>query len=175
MARQEIVLGGGCFWCIEAVFQLFKGIISVKSGYAGGKLLKPNYTLVSTGLTGYVEVVDVIFDDSIISFERLLTIFFAAHDPTTRNRQGHDIGTQYKSVIFYMTEEQKKEAEDFIKKIQKEYEKPIVTEIKKLDKFYDAEDYHKNYFKSNPDKGYCQVVIAPKVKKVKVLFKDLLK
>ncbi len=175
MVRQEIVLGGGCFWCTEAVFQLFNGIESVVPGYSGGKILKPNYTLVSTGLTGYAEVIDVVFDDSIISFQQILTIFFASHDPTSRNKQGHDIGTQYRSVIFYTTEEQRKEAESFIKKIQKDYQKPIVTEVKKLEKFYKAEDYHINYFKNNPEKGYCQLVISPKVEKVKVMFQDLLK
>jgi methionine-S-sulfoxide reductase len=174
-SSETIVLGGGCFWCTEAVFELFKGVIKTVPGYAGGWKNNPSYTLVCSGLTGHAEVLSIEYDPKIIPLETILDIFFTMHDPTTMNRQGADIGTQYRSIILYTTDEQKETSEKFINKIQKDYDKPIVTEVKKLEKFFPAEDYHKNYFDNNPGKGYCTLVISPKVQKVKKKFAELIK
>ena len=174
---ETAVFGAGCFWCVEAVFQQLKGIIKVDPGYAGGTVKNPSYKEVCTGRTGHAEVARIIYNPDEISYETLLTVFFKSHDPTTLNYQGNDHGTQYRSTIFYTSDEQKLLAEKMIKKLTDEhaFSKPIVTEVTKLDVFYEAEDYHHEYFKNNPDQGYCRYVIQPKVEKVKHNFKDLLK
>ena len=167
----SITLGGGCFWCIEAVFKLIPGVISATSGYAGGTTDNPTYKQVCTEETGHAEVVRIEYNPKELSLEKILEVFFSAHDPTTLNRQGNDMGTQYRSIILYHSEKQKEASEKFIEKIQPEYKNPIVTEVKKLGKFYPAEDYHKNYFENNPTQPYCQIVIAPKIEKIKKKFK----
>jgi peptide-methionine (S)-S-oxide reductase len=166
-------LAGGCFWCLEAVFLRVKGVVSSVSGYAGGDKADPTYEEVSSGATGHAETVKIEFDPALISYGDLLSIFFYIHDPTSVNRQGNDVGTQYRSAIFYENDGQKKSATDFVDALKREsaYKKPIVTEIKKLEKFYPAEDYHQRYFEKNPDKAYCALVIAPKVEKFKAAFK----
>jgi methionine-S-sulfoxide reductase len=173
---EKIYLGGGCFWCTEATFQRLKGVKSVLPGYAGGDKEKPTYDEVSAGHTGHAEVIEVEYDASLASLEILLSVFFAVHDPTTLNRQGADVGTQYRSIILYTNDVQKEVALDFIKKLEIEgiFNKPIVTEVKSLTKFYPAEDYHKNYFKDHPEAAYCQLVIAPKIDKLVAKFQDLL-
>lgn len=165
---ETAVFGGGCFWCTEAIFERLKGVVEVESGYTGGYKPKPTYEEVSSGLTGHAEAVKIKYDPDIISYETLLEIFFATHDPTTFNRQGGDTGTQYRSVIFYSDKGQKQAAEQYIKKLQAsgDFQGPIVTEVKPLQEFYRAEDYHQDYFKNNPEKPYCQAVIAPKIKKL---------
>lgn len=173
-ATQRITFGGGCFWCTEAVFQRLKGVTSVVSGYAGGELANPTYEQIGTGQTGHAEVVQLEFDPAQVSFETLLTVFWAAHDPTTLNRQGADRGTQYRSVIFYENEEQKAAAEKSKKAAQPEFKDPIVTQIAPMTKFYKAEDYHQNYFNQNANRNsYCSVVIRPKLQKL--LQKGLIK
>jgi len=169
-----IVFGGGCFWCTEAVFSLLKGVISVKSGYAGGTTPNPTYESVSSGKTGHAEVLQVEYDPKLISFHDLLTVFFASHDPTTRNRQDADVGTQYRSIILYTTPEQKAEADKYIFEINDE-SKPIVTEVVQLDKFFPAEDYHQGYYTNHESKLYSQIVIKPKIDKVEKQFQQLLK
>lgn len=171
------VFGGGCFWCTEAVFKMLKGVSSVLPGYAGGDMDAPSYEDVSSGKTGHAEVVRLEYDPSQIRYEDLLTVFFGSHDPTTMNRQGADVGTQYRSVIFSTDDEQKKAAEDFIAELNASNEKgnPIVTTVEPLGKFYEAEDYHHNYYANNEDKPYCQMVINPKLDKVKKKFGELLK
>ncbi|MEI6871766.1 MAG: peptide-methionine (S)-S-oxide reductase MsrA [Verrucomicrobiota bacterium] len=164
---ERITFGGGCFWCIEAVFQRLKGVTGVVSGYAGGSVPNPTYKQVCTGETGHAEVVQLEFQPSVVSYEKLLQVFWAAHDPTTLNRQGNDHGTQYRSVIFFETAQQKALAEKSKTEAQKEYMLPIVTEISPLPKFYKAEDYHQNYYNLNGSKnGYCAVVITPKLQKL---------
>jgi len=169
-AKQElstIVLGGGCFWCTEAVFSRMKGVKKVTPGYAGGKTKDPTYEDVCTGKTGHAEVVEVEHDARLAPIEKLLDIFFATHDPTSLNRQGNDIGSQYRSAILYTADAQKKSVAAFIKKIQPHYDKPIVTEVKKLDKFYPAEEYHRRYYEKNPFHPYCMLVIPGKLAKAK--------
>lgn len=170
-------LAGGCFWCLEAVFDQLIGVIGVQSGYTGGHVLNPNYRMVCTGETGHAEVVQITFDPSLISFRELLQVFFTIHDPTTLNRQGADVGTQYRSAIFYHTPEQKDVAEEVVAEITaaKVWDDPIVTEITRLPDFYPAEEYHRDYFVRNPNQPYCQVVIAPKVSKLRKHFLDKLK
>ncbi len=179
MAEQTevAVLGGGCFWCTEAVFKLLRGVRSVRSGYAGGEGVNPSYEEVSTGRTGHVEVIRVEYDPGKISYRDLLTVFFASHDPTTPNQQGADVGTQYRSVIFYTTERQKSEAEEFIAELNRSAAAgaPIVTTLQPLDAFYAAEDYHQNYYAANSGQRYCELVINPKLQKVQQQFADLLK
>jgi peptide-methionine (S)-S-oxide reductase len=172
-----LTIGGGCFWCVEAQLQQLNGVISVISGYAGGVTKNPTYKEVCTGLTGHAEVIQVTFDNSIISLDELLSAFWQAHDPTQLNRQGNDVGTQYRSVIFYRNEEQKKIAEDYKKKLNEEkvYDNPVVTEISALTTFYPGEEYHQNYYNQNTTQGYCLFVIAPKLEKFKKVFKDKLK
>lgn len=166
-AKTELAtLGGGCFWCTEAVFETLDGVKSVISGYAGGKTENPTYKEICTGQTGHAEVIQIEFDPSVISFEKLLDVFWNAHDPTTLNRQGADVGTQYRSTIMYHNEEQKRVAEKSKAAAQKHFKDPIVTEIVPLKKFYPAEEYHQDYFAKNPDKGYCTVVIRPKLLKL---------
>jgi len=170
-------LAGGCFWCLEAVFDELKGVESVESGYSGGNVQNPTYAQVCDGDTGHAEVVQVTFDPQVISYKDLLTIFFTIHDPTTLNRQGNDVGTQYRSAIFHHDEEQKRVAEEVIREITAAgiWDAPIVTEVTPFDRFYIAEDYHQEYFKKNPFQGYCRVVIAPKVAKFRHKFADRLK
>jgi peptide-methionine (S)-S-oxide reductase len=165
-ATQQATFGGGCFWCVEAVFESFDGVFSVTSGYAGGKSSNPTYKEVSTGKTGHAEVVQIEFEPAKISYEQLLEIFWETHDPTTLNRQGADLGTHYRSIILYQTDEQKRAAEDSMKKAAPRFQDPIVTEIVPLQKFYPAEDYHQDYFRKNPDAPYCIVVISPKLQKL---------
>jgi peptide-methionine (S)-S-oxide reductase len=174
---QTATLAGGCFWCLEAVYDDLKGVHSVESGYAGGHVEDPTYRDVCNGDTGHAEVVQIRFDPGVISYRDLLNVFFTIHDPTTLNRQGGDIGTQYRSAIFYHDEEQKKIAEEVIKELQaqKIWDHPIVTELTKFDKFYVAEDYHQEYFANNPYQPYCQVVVAPKVAKFRKHFLEMLK
>ncbi len=174
---QTAVFGGGCFWCTEAVFTNLKGVASVAPGYAGGTTKNPTYESVRSGMTGHAEVIRIEYDPAQISFNDLLTVFFATHDPTTVNRQGNDVGTQYRSAIFYTTEEQKRAAEEFIRQLAESDPggKPIVTEITPLDVFYEAEDYHKQYYERNRSAGYCQVIIEPKVQKLQEKFQNLLK
>ena len=162
-------LGGGCFWCTEAVFSLLKGVEKVESGYSGCKMENPTYEKVSTGTTGHVEVVQISFNPDVISFKEILEVFFASHDPTTLNRQGQDIGTQYRSVIFYHDDQQKAIAEQMIKELTetKTWNMPIVTQIEPFKIFYKAEEYHQNYFKNHPEKSYCSIIIAPKIDKLK--------
>jgi peptide-methionine (S)-S-oxide reductase len=174
---QTATLAGGCFWCLEAVYDEIKGVHSVESGYAGGHVDKPTYREVCNGTTGHAEVVQVHFDPNVVAYRNLLNVFFAIHDPTTLNRQGADVGTQYRSAIFFHDDEQKKVAEELIKDLnaQKIWDRPIVTEVTKLDKFYIAEDYHQEYFASNPYQPYCMAVVAPKVSKFRKHFLEMLK
>ena len=161
------VLAGGCFWCLEAVFEQLRGVESVESGYTGGAVQNPSYELVTTGETGHAEAVRIRFDPELIGFRDLLDVFFTIHDPTTLNRQGADVGTQYRSAIFFMDDEQKSAALRAIEELGSAeiWEAPIVTEVSPLSTFYPAEDYHQEYFRRNPEQGYCRVVIAPKVAK----------
>jgi peptide-methionine (S)-S-oxide reductase len=175
--KETIVFGGGCFWCTEAVFTMLKGVISVEPGYAGGTVKNPTYEQVSAGNTGHAEVIKIVYDPDQISFPELLQVFFGSHDPTTINRQGNDVGPQYRSAVFYTTERQKEQAEFYIMhlnmvpNVQK-----VVTTVEPLgDTYYPAEDYHKNYFENHKDAPYCQLIIEPKVEKVEKKFKMLLK
>lgn len=168
-------LAGGCFWCLEAAYQMVEGVTQVVSGYAGGQTKDPSYEQVSSGSTGHAEVVQITFDSNIITYEDLLDIFWAIHDPTTLNRQGHDIGPQYRSMILFHNDEQKKLAEASRDKAAKLWPDPIVTEIKPLGHFYRAEDYHQNYFRNHPEQGYCQIVINPKLQKLREKFATKLK
>lgn len=168
--NQEIILGGGCFWCTEAVFEDIDGVAETTPGYSGGRTANPSYEMVVSGGTGHAEVLKIVYNPKILSLLKILQIFFTMHDPTSLNKQGNDMGTQYRSVIFYETDEQKKIIDDFIKISQKEYSQPIVTEIKKVEKFFPAQEYHHNYFKKNTDQAYCTLVIAPKIRKVKESF-----
>ncbi len=174
---ETTTLAGGCFWCVEAVFDEAKGIASVESGYSNGHVPNPTYRAVCNGDTGYAEVIQIKFDPSIISFRDLLNVFFAIHDPTTLNRQGADVGTQYRSAIFYHTPEQKETAENLISELnaQKIWNSPIVTEVEPVKDYYVAEDYHQEYFARNQNNPYCQAVAAPKVAKFRKHFLDLLK
>jgi len=171
------VFGGGCFWCTEAIFTRLNGVESVASGYAGGNTQNPTYEQVSNGDTGHAEAIQIEFDPSIIKYEDLLNVFFATHDPTTLNRQGDDVGTQYRSEVFYMNNTQREKAQAFIKKLEEEhvYDDPIVTEVKPLDKFWPAESYHRRYYDQNQNKPYCQLVISPKIAKLRAKFSQLLK
>lgn len=175
MQQENIVLGGGCFWCTEAVFSMLKGISSVRPGYAGGRVDNPTYEQVSAGNTGHIEVIEILYDLDQISFEEILQVFFETHDPTTANRQGNDVGPQYHSAIFYTTERQHEKAEHYVKLITKKYTKPIVTTIAPLKTFYVAENYHQKYYENHKDAGYCQVIIEPKIEKVQEKFANLLK
>lgn len=168
------VFGGGCFWCTEAVFQSLKGVEDVKPGYAGGTLPNSTYDQVCTGKTGHAEATKITFDPSEITYNDLLTVFFATHDPTTLNRQGADVGTQYRSAIFFTTPEQEVEAKKFIKKLNQSGPK-IVTEVTPLSEFYFAEDYHQNYYEAHKDEPYCVAVISPKLEKLQEKFSELLK
>lgn len=171
-----MTVGGGCFWCIEAVFNEIRGVNKVVSGYTGGTAPgKPTYREVCSGLTGHAEVVQVSFDPNVIAFEDLLIVFMTSHDPTSLNRQGGDVGTQYRSAIFYHNEGQREIAEKVIQEMQPYYENPIVTEIRPLNVFYEAEDYHQEYYKNNPNAGYCSAVISPKLSRLRKMHADKLK
>ena len=174
---ETATLAGGCFWCIETIFEDLKGVDKVESGYAGGRVENPTYEQVCAGVTGHAEVVQITFDPSVISYDKLLEIFFHIHNPTTLNKQGADEGEQYRSAIFYHNEAQKTTAEKVKKQIGESglWNQPIVTEITPMDKFYSAEEYHQNYYKTNPEAGYCSMVIAPKVQKFYKEYKDYLK
>ena len=167
---QSIVFGGGCFWCTEAVFSMFKGVTKTTPGYAGGHTKNPSYEEVCGGDTGHAEVLKIEYDRTIAPLEKLLEIFFASHDPTTLNQQGADVGSQYRSIILYSTDAQKKVIADYIGSIAANFKKPITTEVKKLDNFYPSEDYHKDYYKNNPLQPYCMFVIRPKISKIKKEF-----
>ena len=172
-----ITLGAGCFWCVEAVMQQLDGIVSVASGYSGGKIANPTYREVTSGLTGHAEVVQVVYNPQVVSLAQILEVFFKTHDPTTLNRQGADVGTQYRSAIFYHNEKQKLEAEKVKNLLEKEkiWSDPIVTEITAFNHFYKAEDYHQNYYNENQNQPYCRFVIVPKLEKFNKLFSDLKK
>lgn len=171
-----IVLGGGCFWCLDALYRRVKGVQTVTSGYAGGTTERPSYELVCTETTGHAEVVKLEFDPNVIELNTILDIFWAMHDPTTRNQQGSDVGTQYRSAIYYTNDAQKQIIDDSIKKTAKKlWSKPLTTEIKPLDIFWPAEDYHQDYFNKNPEQGYCQIIINPKLAKFKKKFGHLIK
>lgn len=174
---KKATLGGGCFWCTEAVYKELNGVVDVVPGYSGGNIKNPAYREVCTGRTGHAEVVQITYDADIVSFHEILEVFLMTHDPTTLNRQGNDVGTQYRSAVFYHDEKQKEVAENVIHLFEKEnvYDNPIVTEITPFGAFYKAEDDHKDYFERNEDQPYCQFVVAPKVAKFRKIFKDKLK
>ena len=174
---EKATLGSGCFWCTETIFEKLKGVESAVSGYSGGKTANPTYKEICSGETGHAEVIQVTFDPSIISYKDLLEVFWKVHDPTTLNRQGNDVGTQYRSVVYYHNDEQKKTAVGYKNKLEnaKIFKNPIVTEITKFDKFYPAENYHQDYYELNKSEPYCNFVITPKVEKFKEVFKDKLK
>ena len=172
MTAEMATLGGGCFWCLEAVFEMVEGVQSVKSGYAGGRTVDPTYEQVCAGTTGHAEVVQVSFDPTVISYREVLEIFFAIHDPTTLNRQGADVGTQYRSVVFTHSDEQREQARALVDELSEQgpWDDPIVTEVEPLDAFYPAEAYHDDYYRRNPMQPYCSVVIGPKVAKFRQRF-----
>ncbi len=174
---EQITLGGGCFWCLEAPYQQLSGVKEVVSGYMGGKIKNPTYREVCSGLTGHAEVVRITYDPSEISMEKILEVFWTIHDPTTPNRQGNDVGSQYRSAIFYHSPEQGRIAKDYIKKLDSAgaFDKPIVTEVKEAEVFYPAEDYHQDYYINNPSQPYCTFIVKPKVEKVKRIFAEQLK
>ena len=174
---QKATFGSGCFWCTEAVFERLNGVYKVVSGYAGGAVENPTYEEVCTGKTGHAEVTQITYDPKVITYDELLEVFWKTHDPTTLNRQGNDVGTQYRSVIFYHNEEQRQLAEKYKEELNKSgaWDKPLVTEISPLTNFFSAEGYHQNYYENNPSQGYCAFVIAPKVEKFEKVFKDKLK
>lgn len=176
MHTEIATFGAGCFWCTEAVFQEFKGVLKVESGYMGGTVANPTYREVCTGNTGHAEVTRITFDPAVISYDELLEILWTTHDPTTLNRQGADVGTQYRSAIFYYSEAQKASAEKSKREVAPAiWDKPIVTEIVPASEFYPAEDYHQDYFANNPEAGYCRIVISPKVQKAREKFASKLK
>jgi peptide-methionine (S)-S-oxide reductase len=175
MTEQKAILAGGCFWCTEAVFLMLRGVSAVRSGYIGGHVENPDYRSVCEGTTGHAEAVEVVFDPDIVAFDQLLDVFFATHDPTTLNRQGNDVGTQYRSAIFYADDEQKVAAEAARDRASSVWDAPIVTEIVPASTFYPAEDYHQDYFALNPRQPYCQAIVAPKVAKARKGFAPLLK
>lgn len=177
MNNETAIFGGGCFWCTEAIFQRLNGVISVTSGYSGGNIDNPSYEEVSSGSTGHVEAAKIEFDPTQVSYETLLDVFFATHDPTQINAQGHDVGPQYQSTIFYTGDGQKRVIEDYINKLEadKVFPKPIATVVKAFSKFYEAESYHRNYYNNNTGQGYCQFVINPKIAKLRQKFAPLLK
>jgi peptide-methionine (S)-S-oxide reductase len=168
-------LGGGCFWCVEIMYQDLKGVLKVESGYSGGKIDNPTYQEICSGMTGHAEVIQVTFDPAIISYKEILEIFFTVHDPTTLNRQGNDSGTQYRSVIFYHSDRQKAVAEEAKVAAQAIWDDPIVTEISPAVTFFKAEVYHQNYFNDNPNQPYCSIVIAPKVRKFREMYRSKLR
>lgn len=174
---ETATFGGGCFWCVEAIFERVKGVQKVESGYSGGHVANPDYKMVTSGNTGHAEVVQITYDPQVVSYMELLEIFFKTHDPTTLNRQGADVGTQYRSIVLYHSEEQHELVQELIKDLDSEriWSDPIVTEIAAFETFYTAEDYHQEYFENNPNQGYCRLVINPKVEKFEKVFKENLK
>ena len=172
MATETATLGGGCFWCLEAVYQELKGVQHVESGYTGGHVAHPTYEQVCDGTTGHAEVVRVEFDPAVVSYREILEIFFTIHDPTTPNRQGNDVGTQYRSAIFYHSPEQEETARQVIACMANVWDAPIVTELNPVQAYYEAEDYHQNYFRQHPLQGYCAFVVAPKLAKFRSVFAD---
>lgn len=174
---ETITIGGGCYWCVEAVYENLNGVKSVVSGFSGGKVANPTYEEVCTGTTGHAEVVQITYDKNVTDLNEIFKVFFTVHDPTTLNRQGADVGTQYRSVIFYKNEEQKKAAQSIIAELNKAkvYDSPIVTKVEPFTKFYKAEDYHQNYYANNKSQPYCKMVIQPKIEKFEKVFKDKLK
>ena len=177
MSTEIAVFGGGCFWCTEAVFKMLKGVMSVSPGYTGGETKNPTYMDVSSGKSGHAEVIRIEFDPSQISYKELMSVFFGSHDPTTLNRQGADVGTQYRSIILYTNENQKKDAQIYIRTLNESSSEgaKVVTEVKPLEEYYEAEDYHKNYYENNKNAMYCQLVINPKLAKAQKEFANLLK
>lgn len=177
MNKDTIILAGGCFWCTEAIFIRLKGVISVTSGYSGGDIENPTYEQVSSGTTGHAECIKIEYDTQVITLDKLLDVFWHTHNPTELNRQGNDIGTQYRSAVFYETEEQKQIIEKSLNELKESnyYDKPIVTKIEKFKKFYEAENYHKDYFEKNPNKPYCNYVITPKIVKLMDFYKKEIK
>ena len=175
--KEIAIFAGGCFWCTEAIFQQLNGVLSVTPGYTGGRVENPSYEQVSSGITGHAEATRIEFDPSIISFNKLMEVFFATHDPTSLNRQGNDEGEQYRSSIFFTAYEQKKSAEEYIATLSaaRAYTRPIVTTIEPFTVFYEAEDYHRQYFEHHKDQPYCQLVIAPKIRKVQDEYHNILK
>lgn len=174
---ERATLAGGCFWCVEAVFEELRGVVEVTSGYAGGHVENPSYEAVCEGDTGHAEVIEVVYDPAEISLEQLLGVFFTVHDPTTLNRQGPDVGSQYRSAIFYEDDEQREVVESFIEELEDEgvYEDEVVTEVERRETFYEAEPYHQDYFEKNPGSTYCQVNTQPKLRKVRETYGDLLR
>lgn len=172
VANDTITLGGGCYWCVEAVYERLDGVVDVYSGFSGGSIENPTYEQVCTGTTGHAEVVQIAFDSTITSVKDILEVFFVVHDPTTLNKQGHDVGTQYRSVIFYHSDAQKAIAKEVITALEKEqvFNAPIVTAVQPMTVFYEAEDYHQDYYEKNPDQSYCQLVVRPKVEKFEKVF-----
>ncbi len=175
MGLSRATLGGGCFWCLDAAFKTIDGVVNVRSGYAGGQDPEPHYEKVITGTTGHAEVVDITFDDSIITYKDILKVFFSIHDPTTKDRQGNDVGTQYRSLILYHDEKQRVDASDCIKAfdLSGKYDSSAVTEVKEFDVFHPAEEYHQDYFRRNPMSMYCRLVVDPKVRKAKEVNRTL--
>lgn len=169
--------GGGCFWCVEAIFERVNGVHQVESGYSGGHVINPDYKMVTSGTTGHAEVIQITFDPEVVSYLELLEIFFKTHDPTTLNRQGADVGTQYRSIVLYHNEQQNKLAREIIEDLDSEgiWNNPIVTNVEPFEEFYSAEAYHQEYFENNPNQGYCRLVINPKVEKFEKVFKEKLK
>lgn len=174
MATESAILGGGCFWCLEAIYQELKGVSHVESGYAGGHIPNPTYEQICEGKTGHAEVVRVEFEPAAVSYRDILEVFFTIHDPTTPNRQGNDIGTQYRSVIYYQSPAQYETAKQVIAEMANVWDAPIVTELLPLSSYYKAEEYHQNYFRRNPMQGYCAFVVAPKVAKFRSVFANKL-
>lgn len=171
---EKAIFANGCFWCSEAIFQKINGVKEVKPGYIGGKTKNPSYEEICKGTTDHAEAIEIVFDNKLVDYQELLEVFFATHDPTTLNRQGNDVGTQYRSEIFYTTKDQKEQAELFVKTLKQEniFEKPVVTKVTEATTFYFAENYHQNYFNNNPEKSYCAMVISPKVKKFEKFFQE---
>ena len=175
LLMEKATFAGGCFWCTEGIFKMIKGIKEVTSGYSGGNMDNPTYEQVASNITNHTESIQIKFDPKTINYKDLLYIFFRTHDPTTLNRQGADVGSQYRSVIFYADEAERKTAQNALNEAQKEYDRPIVTEIVPLENFYEAEGYHQDYYKKNPNKPYCKLVIDPKIQKLRKNFKEYLK
>lgn len=175
--KEVAILGAGCFWCVEAVFEELQGVESVESGYTGGSVEDPTYKQICTGNTGHAEVARITFNPEVLTFKEVLEVFWKTHDPTTPNRQGADVGTQYRSAIFYLSESQREEAEHYKQRLNESgaYAAPVITEITKAGKYYAAENYHQDYFLQNPDQGYCRYVIQPKLEKFRAAFADKLK
>jgi peptide-methionine (S)-S-oxide reductase len=175
--RELATFGGGCFWCVEAIFERVNGVESAESGYSGGQVLNPDYKQVTSGTTGHAEVVQITYDPNVVSYKELLEIFFKTHDPTTLNRQGADVGTQYRSIVLYHNDGQRDLAGEVIKKLEEEgiWKDPIVTTVEPFEAFYSAEAYHQEYYENNPNQGYCRLVINPKVEKFEKVFKEKLK